>query len=140
MKYYQEQSSEEEHLLEKLDGQKLRKGIEAVRTAGKVKWHGGVKEDGVIQMPFPEYPDGVWESLFVMDMDKNYSENYENSCKGVLPSEMNVQQIRTVLTYSCLGKREVRASWNEQPELTAKFFSFAFTESAFMKQAPPDMF
>ena len=99
-----EQSSEADLLLEKLDGQKLRNGIEAVRTAGKVKWHGGVKKDGVIQMPFPEYPDGVWESLFVMDMDKNYSENYENSCNGVLPSEMNVQQIRTVLTYISRGE------------------------------------
>jgi hypothetical protein len=29
---------------------------------------------------------------------------------------------------------------DEQPELTAKFFSLAFTDSAFMKQAPPDRF
>ena len=88
-----EQSSEADILLGKLDGQKLRKEIEAVRTAGKVKWHGGVEKDGVIQMPFPEYPDDVWESLFVMDMDKNYSENYKNSCNGVLPSEMDAQRI-----------------------------------------------
>ncbi len=101
---WNEQSSEEDLLLEKLDGQKLRKGIEAVSTAGKVEWHGGVKRDGVIQMLFPEYPDGVWESLFVMDTDKNYSDNYKNNCNGVLPSEMNVQQIRTVLTYISRGE------------------------------------
>ena len=55
-------------------------------------------------MPFPEYPDGVWESLFVMEIDHDYSENYKKFCEGVLPSEMNVRQIRTMLTRLSRGE------------------------------------
>ena len=90
--------------LEKLDGRALRIAIESVRSAGEVRWIGGKQPDSTIQMPFTEYPEGVWESFSILESDKEYLDNYKQNCEGVLPSEMNVQQIRTMLTYLNRGE------------------------------------
>jgi len=94
----------EEELLEKLDGKALFKAIEAVKGAVEVKWHGGKQADGTFLMPFPEYPDGVFESLFILDTDKEYSEHYKQYCEGVTASEMSASQIKTTLTYISRGE------------------------------------
>lgn len=94
----------DDELLEKLNGRALYTAIEAVRTAGKVKWAGGAQPDGKFLQPYPEYPEGVWESFSILEPDKEYLEHKE-ICEGVLPSEMNVQQIRIMFTFISRGER-----------------------------------
>ena len=97
--------NEEETLLEELNGKALHDAIEAVRIVDKIQWGGGeIMDNGARQWPYPIYPDGIFKSFSILESDKNYVENYEQ-CKTVLPSEMNVQQIRTMLTYMSRGER-----------------------------------
>ena len=104
-KSYETSKNMDDYLLEKLDGKKLRAAIENVRKAGIVKWNGGKQSDDTIQIPSYEYPKGVWDSLFVFsETDTDYMKHYKAYCDGVLPSEMNVQQIWTMLTYLSRGE------------------------------------
>lgn len=47
---------------------------------------------------FPLYTPESWNFIRLMEPDKNYIENYKNRCKNVLPTDMNVKQINTMLT------------------------------------------
>ncbi len=93
-----------ERLLEKLNGKDLKAAIEAVRLADGGKLVGGVQEDGSYEPIGHEYPDGISKSFALFDLDQNYRNHYTRYCEGVLPSEMNVLQIRTLLTYMIRGE------------------------------------
>ena len=90
----------EERCLGKLNGKLLRDSIENIRAAGAVQWYGGQQPDGTFQLPHPGYPPGMW-AVFeeLLDPDYDYSRHYEQYCEDVLPSEMSVRQIQTMLTY-----------------------------------------
>ena len=95
----------DDDLLSSLNRKALKTAIESVKTVGKIQWKGGKGSDGIIQKPFPEYPDEIWASFSIFEQDTDYSDNYEKYCKGVLPTDMNAHQIRTMLTFIERGER-----------------------------------
>ena len=58
-----------------------------------------------MEILYPDYPDEIWASFSIFDPDTDYSDNYEKYCKGILPTDMNVRQIRTMLTFIERGER-----------------------------------
>ena len=95
----------DDDLFSTLNRKALKTAIDSVRTVGKIQWKGGKGSDGIIQKPFPEYSDEIWASFSIFVPDRDYSDNYEKCCKSVLPTEMNVHQIRTMLTFIERGER-----------------------------------
>ncbi len=88
-----------------LDGKALRNSIEEIRTAREVQWHGGQQQDGVFVLPHPGYPSGIWNALELLGWDYEYLDHYDKYCKDVLPSEMSVRQIQTMMTYMFRGEK-----------------------------------
>jgi hypothetical protein len=78
--------SPDDILLGKLDGKALKSAIEGVRKADTIKWAGPNAKE-------------IWDSFLIMERDRDCMDHYEKYCKGVLPSEMSVQQIQTTLTF-----------------------------------------
>ena len=93
----------DDQLLEKLKGKALKKAIEGVRKSEKISWFGG-KTGEVTIGPYPEYPEGFWDSFSVLEPDQQYMEHYIQDCAGMLPSEMDIQQVRAALTYISRGE------------------------------------
>ena len=87
-------SSADDELLEQLDGRKLRSAISAAIAAENADRHDGEQPDSMLRMR---------DCFSIFKADKDDQEHYEKYCKGVLPSEMNVRQIRTTLTYLSSG-------------------------------------
>lgn len=95
----------DDDLLSNLNRKALQTAIDCVKTVGKIQWKGGKGSDGVIQKPYPAYPDEIWACFSILDPVMNYVENYQQYCVGVLPTDMNVRQIRTMLTFIERGER-----------------------------------
>lgn len=95
----------DDDLLSTLNRKALKTAVDSVKTVGKIQWKGGKGSDEIMQMPFPEYPDEIWASFSILEPDTGYLENYEKSCKSVLPTEMNARQIRTMLTFIERGEK-----------------------------------
>ena len=95
----------DDDLLSTLNGKALKTAIDSVKTVGKIQWKGGKESDGIMEIPYPDYPDEIWVSFSIFDPDTDYSDNYEKYCKGILPTDMNVHQIRTMLTFIERGER-----------------------------------
>lgn len=95
----------DDDLLSTLNRKALKTAIDSVKTVGKVQWKGGKESDGIMEIPYPDYPDEIWASFSIFDPDTDYSDNYEKYCKGILPTDMNVRQIRTMLTFIERGER-----------------------------------
>ena len=81
-------------LLEQLNGKKLWSAIADVIAAENADRHEGEQPASMLQMR---------DCFSIFKADKEAQEHYEKYCKGVLPSEMNVRQIRTALTYLSRG-------------------------------------
>ena len=95
----------DDDLLSTLNGKALKTAIDSVKTVGKIQWKGGKESDGIMEIPYPDDPDEIWVSFSIFDPDTDYSDNYEKYCKGILPTDMNVRQIRTMLTYLVRGEK-----------------------------------
>ena len=95
----------DDDLLSSLNRKALKTAIESVKTVGKIQWKGGMGPNGIMQIPYPDYPDEIWASFSILEPDTDYLDNYEKYCKSVLPTEMNAHQIRTMLTLIERGER-----------------------------------
>ena len=95
----------DDDLLASADGNALKIAIDAVKNATDIKWNSDRETNGVMEFPYPEYPNGIWSIASIFDPDTDYSDNYEKYCKGILPTDMNVHQIRTMLTFIERGER-----------------------------------
>ncbi|MGM9942311.1 MAG: DUF6508 domain-containing protein [Bulleidia sp.] len=58
-----------------------------------------------MQMAYPDYPDEIFTCFALFEPDTDYYENYKQYCDGVLLSNMNVKQIRMMLTFIERGER-----------------------------------
>lgn len=103
---------DEAKILDTVSMEKVEKAISLINGIDEIPWKGGEPsgkktKDGedVFIMPFPIYPDGVFESLSFLGWDKNYRDNYEKSCKGVDIDDMNVYQLQTMFTRMQRGER-----------------------------------
>ena len=97
--------------LEQLDRQKLIETIDRVKSIKKIEWGGGKPtgektEDGkdIIQWPYPIYPDGLFESLYLLGSDYDYIKNMKD-IKDKDISTMSLEEIRTFLTHIARGER-----------------------------------
>ncbi|MGN8626800.1 macro domain-containing protein [Bulleidia sp. HCP3S3_F2] len=95
----------DDDLLANADGNALRIAIDAVKSTTEAKWHTGRETNGVMEFPYPEYPNGIWSIASIFESDSEYLENYKQYCEDVLSTEMNVRQIRTMLTYLVRGEK-----------------------------------
>ena len=91
---------------------KLDELIELVKNTERIKWGGGnvidKTEDGkdILQWPYPIYPDGMLESLVeLVEPDKNYIENYEKLGGPIDYENLNMDELRTVITHYIRGER-----------------------------------
>lgn len=97
-------------LLKSIDREKLKAGIEYFCEHRTVDWNGGdvigKTDEGknIINWPHPNYTLEMWDYIQLFEPDKNYAENYKEFCENVLPTNMNVRQIRTMLTYVQRGE------------------------------------
>lgn len=92
-------------LLASADGNALRIASDAVKNVTDTKWNLDRKTNGVMEFPYPEYPNGMWSIASIFESDSEYLENYKQYCEGVLSTEMNVRQIRTMLIYLVHGEK-----------------------------------
>ena len=92
-------------LLASADGNALKIAIDTVKNATDTKWNLDGKTNGVMEFPYPECPNGMWSIASIFESDSEYLENYKQYCEGVLSTEMNVRQIRTMLTYLVRGEK-----------------------------------
>ena len=95
----------DDDLLSTLNEKALKTAIDSVKTVGKIQWKGGKESDEIMEIPYPDYLDEIWASFSIFDPDTDYSDNYEKYCKVILPTDMNVHQIRTMLTFIERGER-----------------------------------
>ena len=95
----------DDDLLTSADGNALKIAIDAVKNATEAKWHSDRETNGVMEFPYPEYPNGIWSIASIFESDSENLENYKQYCEGVLPTEMNVRQIRTMLTHLVRGEK-----------------------------------
>lgn len=97
--------------LDEIDRQELKNAIKLVNGIKEIEWsdpHTGQFDDNgkeILQFSFPLYPPGLYDVLDIAGVDFNYGENYENNCKGVPIEEMDLPQIRTMLTRMQRGER-----------------------------------
>ena len=97
--------------LDEIDRQELKNAIKLVSGIKEIEWSdqhtGQFDENGkeILQFPFPLYPEGLFDALNIAGVDFNYGENYSKYCEGVPIEEMDLPQIRTMLTRMCQGER-----------------------------------
>lgn len=95
----------EEVLFNRIDREVLKNAIEILCTTRKIQWiYPESKEPGVYIMGYPDYPDGLYETLFLLDTDREYRHHFDAFPHDLLPTEMSVSQIQTLLTY--IGRAE----------------------------------
>ena len=92
--------------------EKLDELIELVKNTETIKWGGGnvigMTEEGkdILEWPYPIYPDGLYESLYgLMELDRNYIENYEKLSVPIDYDNLSEEELRTVITHYVRGER-----------------------------------
>lgn len=90
---------ENELLLEKLDGKALGHAIKGVQMSSRENWLNWEQKDDKDLELFSDYSKEVWEMFSIFEYDYEGLDHYNQYCEGVLPTDMNVQQIRTMLTF-----------------------------------------
>ena len=99
-------------ILDGVNSGELMKAIELIRSIEKIDWKGGEPsgrktKDGedIYTFPFPDYPEGVFKTLFIAGVDHDCNSNYKKFCKDVPIAEMDAFQVRTMLTWIQRGER-----------------------------------
>ena len=102
-----ELSAEDTLLMEHIDRKLLTESIELLCRVRKIPWEPMKEtEDGVWQVGYPLYPDGLFDIFQMMETDRQYRRNMDKIRKQKLRfSEMSLSQIQTYLTYLCRGER-----------------------------------
>ena len=87
-------------LLTTPDREQLKQCIDLLCQNRKIQWHPmEEREDGVLILGYPEYPEDLYEAFCLLGSSRDYRTEMENWPKNLLPTDMNVLQIRTALTY-----------------------------------------
>lgn len=101
----------ERNILKRLDEQKLADAIELVKGIDRIEWGGGgptgektAQGEDILQWPYPIYPEGLFETLYLLGTDRNYLENMK-ALKTLDVSTLNLKQLRTFLTFISRGER-----------------------------------
>lgn len=103
-------NKEELELLQGIDIEKLKQGIEYFCHYKKVEWNGGEiigkTEEGknIVTWPHPGYTKECLDYVNILPPDLKYSDHYNKYCENVLPTSMNARQIRTYMTWIMRGE------------------------------------
>jgi hypothetical protein len=115
-KMYQDQITEVEeaqaleqlkaYILDDLDSKELQKYIDLLCRNRKTEWHPMKKQaNGIYVMGYPEYPEGLLDIFDLLGNDYDYRLEIEEWPKNLLPTDMDIWQIRTALTYIIRANR-----------------------------------
>jgi len=93
-------------LLDGLDKKELQKYIDLLCRNRKINWHPMEKQaNGIYAMGYPEYPEGLLDIFDLLGPDYDYRLETEEWPENLLPTDMNIWQIRTALTYIIRANR-----------------------------------
>ena len=92
---------------------KLAEAISFLKNMKEIEWGGG-KQTGektkegrdIITMPYPIYPDILWDSLQLLGTDNKYLDHMEKVLKKDI-SKLSLTELRTLLTSRIRGERFV---------------------------------
>lgn len=88
------------YILDDLDRKELQKYIDLLCRNRKTQWHPmEERPSGVYAMGYPEYPEGLFGIFCLLGHDYDYRFTMENWPNNLLPTDMDIWQIRTALTY-----------------------------------------
>ena len=95
-----------------VDSKLLERVIEQVKSTPKVTWGGGnvvgINKDGteIRQWPYPEYPEGLFESLYeLVGTDRSYSEYRAKIGKSADYSQLTLFETRALIEHLLRGER-----------------------------------
>jgi len=93
-------------LLDGLDPKELHQYIELLCRNRKIDWHPMEKQaNGIYVMGYPEYPEGLLDMFELLGPDYDYRFEIEAWPENLLPTDMDIWQIRTALTYIIRANR-----------------------------------
>ena len=93
-------------VLNQLDRRELHERIDLLCRNRKIDWHPMEKRnDGVYVMGYPKYPDGLFDIVDFLGHDYNYRLTMEEWPKNLLPTDMDIWQIQTALTFLARAER-----------------------------------
>ena len=93
-------------ILDQLDRRELHKLIDLLCCNRKIDWHPmEQRNDGVYVMGYPKYPDGLFDIVDFLGHDYNYRLTMGEWPKHLLPTDMDIWQIQTALTYLARAER-----------------------------------
>lgn len=94
------------YIFDHLDHRKLNHFIDLLCRNRKTEWHPMEKRnDGVYVMGYPRYPDGLFDIFDFLGHDYDYRFTMEDWPENLLPTDMNLWQIQTALTYLARAER-----------------------------------
>ncbi len=88
------QHLKEEDLIKQINQDQLQAAINFFADYKKVTW--AKNEKGGLS--YPIYPKEAFEYIQLLPADLNYMENYDQYCKNIYLEDLNIHQIRTILT------------------------------------------
>lgn len=96
-------------ILNSFDLELLRDHIDYFKKHKEVQWSGGPQENGVIQFAYPIYPEGM-DLLRLLKLIGGFDYEYDKHVKEIVsanlsPSELNLTQIQSYLTYIVRGEK-----------------------------------
>ena len=93
-------------VLDNLDRTELQRYIDLLCRHRKTEWYPMRKRnDGVYVMGYPEYPEGLYDIFDFLGHDYNYRFTMEEWPENLLPTDMDIWQIQTALTYLARAER-----------------------------------
>ena len=109
MENYSEKTLNIKEILNSFDLELLRDHIDYFKKHKEVQWGGGAQENGVIQFAYPIYPEGM-DLLRLLQLIGGFDYEYDKHVKEIVsanlsPSELNLTQIQSYLTYIVRGEK-----------------------------------
>lgn len=93
-------------LLDGLDHKELYQCIDLLCRNRKAEWHPMEKQaNGIYVMGHPEYPEDLYDIFGLLGHDYDYRLEIEKWPENLLPTDMDIWQIRTALTYLARAER-----------------------------------
>lgn len=87
-------------ILDNLDRSELQKHINLLCHKRKIRWHPmGEGDGGALMLGYPCYPEELSDIFNLLGHDRDYRQQMKNWPPKLYPTDMDVWQIRTALTY-----------------------------------------
>lgn len=102
------QAKEKMHdlILDNLDRIELKRFIDMLCQTRTINWNPMTqREDGVYTLGYPRYPDGLFDIFEFLGCSEKYRDHMETWPKKLLPTDMDLWQIQTALTYLVRAER-----------------------------------